>query len=52
MSENVIKFRRPEKQPEPPQKEPRRPLPSWAPMAILVAVAVVIYLVGQSGVMG
>jgi len=52
MSENVIKFRRPEKKPEPPQKKPRAPMPSWAPMAGLVVVAVLIYLGQQSGVFG
>ncbi|MCW5722024.1 MAG: hypothetical protein KIS86_12865 [Devosia sp.] len=52
MSDNVVKFRRPEKQPEPPQKKPRGPLPAWVPAAGLLALAVVIYLVGQAGLLG
>lgn len=52
MSDNVIKFRRIEKQPEPPVKKPRGPLPSWVPFAALIAVAVVIYLVQRWGVLG
>ncbi|MBF0680335.1 MAG: hypothetical protein IR164_15520 [Devosia sp.] len=52
MSENVIKFRRPEKKPEPEQKKPRPPMPGWAPMAGLVVIAVLIYLGQQSGVFG
>ncbi|WP_160297845.1 hypothetical protein [Devosia chinhatensis] len=49
MSDNVLKFRRPEKQPEPPVKKPRGPLPAWLPFAVLLAVALVIYLVQHSG---
>lgn len=52
MSDNVIKFRRIEKQPEPPVKKPRGPLPSWVPFAALIAVAVAIYLVQRTGVLG
>jgi hypothetical protein len=53
MSENVIKFRRPEKKPEPPpQKKPRAPMPNWAPMAALVVIAVLIYLAQQGGLVG
>lgn len=52
MSDNVLKFRRPEKQPEPPQKKPRGPMPGWMPTAALVALAVVIYLVTQAGLLG
>jgi len=50
MSENVIKFRRPEKKkPEPPVKKPRGPLPGWVPWVGLVAVAVAIYAAQQLG---
>jgi hypothetical protein len=52
MNDNVIKFRRPEKKPEPPIKKPRAPLPGWAPFAVLLAVALVIYGVQQAGLLG
>jgi hypothetical protein len=48
MSDNVIRFRRPEKKPEPPVKKPRGPVPGWVPFAVLLAVALVIYAV-QAG---
>ena len=53
MSDNVVKFRRPEKQPEPPQpKRPRGPMPGWVPFACILALAVIIYVVGQAGLFG
>lgn len=52
MNENVVKFRRPEKKPEPPVKKPRGPLPGWVPWAGLVAVAVCIYLAQRAGLLG
>ncbi|WP_156464094.1 hypothetical protein [Devosia sp. Leaf420] len=53
MSDNVIKFRRPEKNPEPPQpKKPRGPMPSWLPFAVLLAIALAIYFVSKSGMIG
>jgi hypothetical protein len=52
MTENVIKFRRPEKKPEPPVKKPRGPLPGWVPWVGLVALAVVLYGVQQAGWLG
>jgi hypothetical protein len=52
MSDNVIKFRRPEKKPEPPVKKPRGPLPGWVPFAVLLAVALVIYAATQAGILG
>jgi hypothetical protein len=52
MSDNVIKFRRIEKKPEPPPRKPRGPLPSWVPFAVLVLVAIGIYLVQQAGWLG
>ena len=48
MSDNVIRFRRPEKKPEPPVKKPRGPVPGWVPFAVLLGVALVIYAV-QAG---
>lgn len=52
MSDNVIKFRRIEKQPEPPVRKPRGPLPNWVPFAALIAVAVAIYFVQHLGLLG
>ena len=52
MSDNVIKFRRIEKKPEPPVKKPRGPMPGWVPFAGLVVVAVVIYFAQRSGLLG
>ena len=52
MNENVIKFRKIEKKPEPPVKKPRGPLPGWVPFAVLVLIAVAIYGLQQAGVMG
>jgi hypothetical protein len=49
MTENVIKFRRPEKKPEPPVKRPRGPLPGWVPWVGLVVIAVAIWYARQSG---
>jgi hypothetical protein len=40
MSDNVIKFRRPE--PKREEKAPK-PKPSWMPFAVLIGIAVVIY---------
>lgn len=52
MSDNVIKFRRIEKKPEPPVKKPRGPMPGWVPFAGIIVVAVLIYAVQQSGLLG
>lgn len=52
MTENVIKFRHPEKKPEPPVKKPRGPMPGWVPWLVLVGVAVAIYAAQQAGLMG
>jgi hypothetical protein len=52
MSDNVVKFRRIEKKPEPPVKKPRGPAPAWVPFVVLVAIAVGIYFVQQSGMLG
>jgi hypothetical protein len=45
MSDNVIKFRRPEKKPETEAPKPKQSWPSWLPFAVLVAVAVGIYFI-------
>jgi len=45
MSDNVVKFRRPEKKPEPKKSGPRAPMPGWVPFAGLVVVALVIFFV-------
>ena len=52
MSDNVIKFRKIEKKPEPPVKKPRGPMPPWLPFVAVIAIAVAIYLVRQMGLMG
>lgn len=52
MSDNVIKFRRLEKQPEPPQKKPRGPVPAWVPFVVLVALALAIYGGQRAGLFG
>lgn len=52
MSDNVIKFRQPEKKPEPEVKKPRRPMPGWAPFAVLLALAAAIYAFQQGGLAG
>ena len=52
MSDNIIKFRKIEKKPEP--KPPGRPpeLPGWAPFAGLIALALIIYAVQSAGLLG
>jgi hypothetical protein len=52
MSDNIIKFRRIEKKPEPPVKKPRGPMPGWVPFVALVLLAVGIYLIQRSGLLG
>jgi hypothetical protein len=52
MSDNVVKFRRIEKKPEPPAKKPRGPAPNWVPFVALVLLAVGIYLIQRSGLLG
>jgi hypothetical protein len=49
MSDNVIKFRRPEKKPEPKSERQRGPVPRWVPFVALFAVALIIFFV-QRGV--
>lgn len=45
MSDNVIKFRRPEKKPEPKKERQSGPIPRWLPFVALFAVALVIFFV-------
>ncbi|UYN98269.1 MAG: hypothetical protein KIT02_09815 [Devosia sp.] len=52
MSDNVVKFRRPEKKPDPEAPKPRAPLPGWLPFAVLVGVALVIFFAQRSGLFG
>ncbi|MHA6296931.1 hypothetical protein [Devosia sp. CAU 1758] len=52
MSDNILKFRQPEKQPEPPNNKPRSPMPGWVPFAVLGAVALAIFFVQRSGLLG
>ena len=49
MSDNVVKFRRPEKKPEPPANKPRGPLPGWVPFVVLLAIALVIFFLQGGG---
>lgn len=51
MSDNVVKFRKPEKKPEPKPPSKELELPGWVPFAALVAVALAIYAVQQSGLL-
>ena len=52
MNDNVLKFKRPEKQPEPPKNKPRGPAPGWVPFAALAALALIIFFVQRSGMIG
>ena len=52
MSDNVVKFRKIEKKPDPPVKKPRGPMPTWLPFVAVIAIAVVIYLVREVGLLG
>jgi type VI protein secretion system component VasF len=52
MSDNVVKFRRPEKKPDPKQQRPRDPMPRWVPFAGLLALAMVIFFVQQGTLPG
>ena len=45
MSDNVIKFRRPEKKPETKKERQRGPMPRWLPFIGLFALALVIFFV-------
>ena len=55
MSDNVIKFRRPEKPKEKPQDQPGKtpggPMPSWLPFALLFGLALIIFFVQGSGIL-
>ena len=48
MSDNVVKFRRIEKKPDPQDKKPRGPMPGWVPFAALVVIAIGIYFAQQA----
>lgn len=50
MSDNIVPFRR--KKPDPPGDKPPRDLPGWLPFAGLVALAVAIYAIQRSGLLG
>lgn len=52
MSDNVVKFRRPEKKPDPEGPKPRRPLPGWVPFAGLLLLALVIFFAQRGGLVG
>lgn len=50
MSDNVVKFRRIEKKPDP--NKPKPGMPGWLPWVVLIAVAVAITAVQQAGWLG
>lgn len=55
MADNVIKFRKIEKKPEQAPKKPAGgppDWPKWLPFAVLVAIAVLIVVAQQSGLLG
>jgi hypothetical protein len=58
MADNVIKFRKIEKRPEPKKPDPKKPAggppnwPTWLPWAVIGAAGVVFFLLQQSGVIG
>ncbi len=49
MSDNIIKFRQPEKKPESKERKPMGPLPAWVPFVALLVVALGIYMAQQIG---
>jgi hypothetical protein len=52
VSDNVVKFRRPEKKPEPPVNKPRAPMPAWAPFAAFFGIALIIFFAQRAGILG
>lgn len=52
MSDNVVRFRRPEKKPEPPVKKPGGPVPGWVPFAVLFGIALLIFFAQRIGILG
>ena len=52
MNDNIIKFRRPEKQPEPKVNKPRGPMPGWVPFAVLLGLALIIFFAQGGGSAG
>jgi hypothetical protein len=58
MADNVIKFRKIEKRPEPKKPDPRKPSggppnwPAWLPWAVIVAAGLVYFLLAQAGILG
>jgi len=51
MSDNVVKFRKIEKVPEPKPPRQELVLPGWVPFAVLIGLALLIYGVQQSGLL-
>lgn len=45
MSDNVLKFRQPERKPEPKAPKPGGEWPRWLPFAVLIVLALGIYFV-------
>lgn len=52
MSDNVIKFRRPEKKPEAQTDKARRAMPGWLPFAGLMGLTLVIFVIQRVGLGG
>ncbi|WIY52331.1 hypothetical protein O9Z70_12795 [Devosia sp. YIM 151766] len=52
MSDKIVKFRRPEKPPEPPVRKPATPMPGRVPFAVLLGLALLIFFAQESGLLG
>ncbi|MEO5807662.1 hypothetical protein [Devosia sp.] len=52
MSDNVIKFRKIEKKPDPKQPRKKPELPGWLPWVGLIVVALAIYGLQRAGIFG
>jgi len=51
MSDNVVKFRKIKKEPEPKPPRQELVLAGWVPFAVLIGLALLIYGVQQSGLL-
>lgn len=51
MSDNIVKFRRPEKPEDKPVKKTGGAMPGWVPFALLFGLALVIFFAQRSGIL-